>query len=362
MNRRLIALFSLTVTLSLCFGLGCAKQDPSASTGAPTTTTSAVTVQTTEVGEAAFPKTLPLTGSLRGEAEADLAAGTNGRLVKVAFDRGTKVKKGDVLAVVDTRQAQISAAEAAVGADLAKEQVANADRECARTKALYDRGALAKAEYERLTDQCRTSSLNARAAGLRAAQAGQTVYDGTIRAPFDGTIADRWIDVGEFVRADSRVATLVNPSALKLEFSAPERLLGTIKNGDSVAFRVQSQPLQSFRATIMRTGIAVRESTRDLPFEARVDHSDLLLPGMFAEVHVTIGTETTPCVSPKAIVQKDGKTYAWVVEQGRANLRVVSVGITQDGLISVPRGLHKGDRVVLDPQPSITNGAPVGVL
>ncbi len=350
------AMFVLTTIGTMALVAGCSKKVATEVTKeAPP-----VSVQSVEVGEGVFPKTIPLTGSLRGESHSDLAAGTTGRLVKVSFERGSHVKKGDVLAVVDVRQAQIAAAEATVSAALAKEQLASTTRDCARTKTLFEKGALSQAEYDRTSDQCRNAALQARAADYRSTQAGHTLQDGWIRAPFAGTIAERTIDVGEFVRADSRIGTLVTNDALRLEFSTPEALLGAVKAGDKVSFQVPSQPGKQFEATVTRTGIAVREATRDVPFEASVDNSArVLLPGMFAEVRLQTGTETLPSIPPTAIVERDKKKYVYVIENGRANLRIVSAGAEENGRVGILRGLRKGERAIVSPKADLPNGAAV---
>jgi membrane fusion protein, multidrug efflux system len=355
-----------TVLLAASVAACASKGDGAATSNTAVASEPVIRVTTTEVSGGSFPVMMPLTGTLRGDAEADVAAGTNGRLIKVTVVRGAKVKKGDTLAIVDTRQAQISAAEASVSAKLAQEQVTTATRECERTQALFDKGAIAKAEYDKLSDQCRTSALSAQAANYRAAQAGQVVSDGVIRAPFDGLVAEKFVEQGEFVRADSRIATVVTPNSLRLEFAIPEQLVGQVKNGDEVSFRVPSQPGKQFRAKVSRLGIAIREATRDLPIEAYVEPSDKqlapgqLLPGMFAELALSTGVQATNAVSQAAVVTRSGKQYVYVAEKDRATLRAVTTIGQLGDQVGVSRGLQKGERVIVSPPAGLSNGARIG--
>lgn len=357
MNRTFSRFLVATAFVGACgsFGLvGCKAK----TTEAPKAPVTKVKVVTSTIEEALAPRILPLTGSLRGEQHSNLAAGSSGRIVKIAVERGTEVKKGEVVALVDTRLAQISAAEASASAELAKAQVESSTRECARYKTLLEKGGVSKAEYDRLTDQCRTSSLSAKAADLRVAQAGQNVADGVIRAPFSGVVADRWVDVGEFVRNDSRVITLVTMDPLRLEFAVPEVHIALVKKGGKVSFTVPSQPKRTFTGVVKFLGAAVRESTRDLAIEAVVDNADRsLAPGMFAEVSLALGEEPTPFVPTSAIIERDHRAFLFIVEDGRAAERIVTLGAKAGDRTAVSLGVKKGERVVVGPPAELSNGA-----
>lgn len=319
-----------------------------------------VAVTTSPVVNQAMPRVLPLTGSLRGEEQSDLAAGTAGRLLRVSIERGSEVKKGDILAVVDTRAAQLTAAEAKTSAALAAAQGANAARDCERYKALFDKGSISRAEYDKFTDQCKTSDLSAKAAEIRAAQAGQTVSDGIIRAPFSGVIADRWVDVGEFVRTDTKVVTLVTMNPLRLEFAVPEARMNLVKKGAEVTFHVPSQPGKDWKGTVKFMSAAVREASRDVVVEATVSNPDrALAPGMFAEVELSLGDEPTTVVPKNTIVTREGLSHLFVVEDGRAIERVVALGPTKEGVVAITRGVKEGDKVIVAPPPELSNGSYV---
>lgn len=354
-SSRLPGFAVLALAASVSTGLVACKPKATEAAKAPITK---VKVATATVEEALAPRILPLTGSLRGEQQSDLAAGAAGRLVKVGVERGSEIKKGDVIALIDTRLAQISAAEASASAALAKAQVESAERECARYKTLLDKGGVSKAEYDKLTDTCRTSTLSAKAAEFRAAQAGQNVADGVIRAPFTGVVADRWVDVGEFVRADSRVVTLVTMDPLRLEFAVPEVHINLVKKGGKVTFTVPSQPKKVYSGVVKYLGAAVRESTRDLAIEATVENTDrALAPGMFAEVNLALAEAPTAFVPKSAIVDRDGRSFLFVVEDGRASERIVTLGVSEENRTAISLGVKKGEKVVVAPPAELSNGA-----
>lgn len=317
-----------------------------------------------EIGKAeplGVKKTVQLTGALRGDVEADLAANVNGRVISVKVSPGDRVKKGDILVTVDTSLANLVASEAGTQVELAKSRVSAAERECERGKSLATAGAISKAELDRLQDQCRTSSLDLRAASARASQASKNVSDGTVRAAVDGVILDRFVEAGEYVRSDSKVARIASSNALRLDVDVPEIHVAAAGRGAPLLVRVTAYPGRTWTTEIDRPGVSVRSASRDARAEAPLTNEDgALLPGMFAMVDLTIGEETLPTLPTSAIVEKEGKARVFVVTGGKANERIVVLGppISADR-VSIRRGLTATDEVVLAPPADLANGRGV---
>ena len=193
--------------------LACKRPSAGAEPPPPTVKVATAKVQTTEAKLEDAPTWLLLTGQLKGAHETDLAANVAGRVVSTKVERGSKVKAGDVVATVDVRAAALSAAEAKAQAANAKAQAEAAKVDCARAKALGASGAISKAELDRLDAQCTSSDLMVSAMDARSALAAQNVGDGVIRAPFAGSISERFVDVGTYVHADTKVVTMVEPDS-----------------------------------------------------------------------------------------------------------------------------------------------------
>ncbi len=342
-----------------CAGLvtgavGCRRVEAASTDARPRET---VHLETVEAREQPMPRSLALTGTLRGERQADIAANATGRVVRTFVERGAGVKEGDLLAALDVRGASLTAAEAQASAALARAQVDSAQRECGRFQRLLAEGAISAAESDRASDACRTSPLSLQAVESRARAAALVVGDGSIRAPFAGVVVERLVEVGTYVRADSRVVTLVTLDPLKLELSVPEASLGGVKEGAAVSFTVAAYPDRPFQGTIRRVGAAVREATRDVVVEATVPNADRALrPGMFATAKVVVGEAPAPVVPRSALVAKEGLTHAFVVVDRRVEERVVRTGPEQGGLVALVAGVKAGDRVVAAPAPTLQNG------
>jgi membrane fusion protein, multidrug efflux system len=316
-----------------------------------------VAVTTEVVVPLKVPRSLRLTGTLRGNREAELAANSSGRVVSVSMERGAPVKMGQVLATLDLRAATLSAAEARAQAESVRAQEEQARQECERYEALKAKGALSELEYTQRMTQCRTLPLSAEAATARAALATQTVGDAEIRAPFSGVIAERYLELGQYVRQDSRVATLVATDPIRLEFAVPEAEVGKVAEGSAVTFRVSAHPDQRFRGSIRFVSGVVRRDTRDLVVEAVIENRERkLLPGMFAEVELTVGAQELPSVPQTALVQREEHARVFVLNQGRVEERVLALGPTQNGRVAVLQGVSAGERVVTSDPSGLING------
>lgn len=317
-------------------------------------------VQTTSAVLEDAPSWLLLTGQLKGARETDLAANVAGRIVATKVERGTRVRSGDPIATVDVRAAALSAAEAQAQAANAKAQADAARLDCDRAKTLVASGSISKAELDRLDAQCRSSELMVSAMAARSQLAAQNVGDGIIRAPFAGSISERYVDVGTYVHADTKVVTMVDLDQLRLEVAIPETSIAAAKPGAKVRFSVAGYPDRLFDGTVRYVAASVRSATRDIVAEAVVEDPDgLLRSGMFAAVRLQQATQKTPAIPKQAVVLRDGKPSAFVVASGRLEQRYVQTGEELGELVAVNRGVADGEKVVVAPAADLSNGQAV---
>jgi membrane fusion protein, multidrug efflux system len=346
----------LLITLSSAWG--CKGQAAEASTGP--VEKPAVVVQTEPVLRIDVPRTLRLTGTLRGDRETDLAANANGRVLATSVERGEQVKPGQVLAKLDTRAASLSAAEARAQVDSSRAQEEQARLECDRYEQLKAKGAITDIEYQQKITQCRMLPLNVQAASARAALAAQNVGDGLIRAPFAGVVTERFVEVGQYLRQDSRVVTIVSADPLRLQITVPEAQVAAVKEGADVSFSVAAYPERRFGGKVRFVSGALRASTRDLVAEAVVPNPErLLLPGMFADVELVVGTERLPSVPARAVVEQDDQARLFAVVAGRLEERVVALGPKLGDRVSIRRGVREQEPVVVSGLSGLSNGQRV---
>ena len=347
---------------ALLFALGLLMAGCSRSSAASVETKPAVMakvhVDTVTIAEQAVPKLLRLTGVLSSNERTDLAANASGRVTKTFVERGDHVAQGALLAQLDARSAALSRAEAEANATSTSEQLKNARTDCQRYVGLLAKGAITQQEYDKQATSCQTQAASEEAARARAAQAVQTISDSSIRAPFSGVIAERFVHVGDYVHADTRVVTLLVDNPLRLELTVPEANVASVHPGVAVSFQSVAVPGRTFTAVVKYMGGEIREATRDLVVEAVTDNADhALLPGMFVTAELPVGEVTLPVVPAQAIVSHNEVENVFAVVDGHLEERVVQVGPRAGNLVAIADGVKTGETVAVSPPPTAVDGA-----
>lgn len=344
------AAVALALLLTGCGASGTAEKKPDA---APIAVTTAV------AATQAMPDTIALTGELVASEEAHVSADTNGVVTSIRVERGQHVDKGDVVATVDARVAQLSADAAAAQRSLAEVQLQSAQDECTRAEALHQQGAMPQAQYDRALSQCQAQTRALQAAQANASLAGTSLSKAQIRAPFSGTVGEKLVDVGEFIAAAQPVITLYTDDALRVRFSVPERQSVAVVEGQVARFAVTAAPEDWREAIVRYVSPALRAPARDLVVEAEVADPTGLRPGMYAQVGLAVA-ETPRVTVPDAAITTEGTvSKVYVVRSDRAFATIVKRGATLDGSTAVLTDLAAGDVVVLNAPEGLHDGSRV---
>ncbi len=319
-----------------------------------------VKVDTAEVAHQKMPRFLTLTGSVNADRQSEVAANVAGRVAATYIERGMPVKAGQVLAVVDSKAAGFQAAAAVAQSQAAQTQVTLAKQDCDRADALFAQGAIPKSEYERQKSQCTAQLYQANAAQANADLAGKLAGDTVIRAPIDGFIGERYVNVGEYVQPVSKVASVYAINPARVTISVPEAATALIKTGQTLDIEVSAYPDRVFPATVRFVSPALRQNTRDLIIEAVAKNDDgSLKPGMFATVKLAVGEEEEPTVPVDAIKAEGTIKRLFLARNGQAFEIVVQTGVVRDGRIAVLEPLNAGERVIVKPPPGLRDGSSI---
>ncbi len=276
---------------------------------------------------------LTATGTLLAWEEVALNAEVAGRVVSVGFSEGAFVRRGQMLAVLNTDVivAQTGALQAQL--DLARVQGA-------RQQALFDIGGLSAAALDQARSQVRV--LEAQVAQQRA-EAGRR----RIVAPFAGQIGLSDLAVGAYVSPGQPIATIRVTRPLKLEFAVPERYAGRIRAGAVVDFRVPGID-ETLSGTVYASEPAVEAATRAFTVRARVGNAEgRLQPGTFAEVTLVLDrVEGAVMVPASALTPGADSAFVWTIRGGEAVKQRVATGVRTDTEVQITRGVAAGDSVV----------------
>lgn len=311
--------------------------------------------------EAPAPDQLTLTGIIAADQRSEVTADTAGKVINVMVERGKRVKLGDPMIQLDVRQAALSAREANANLQSARAQRSLAEEECKRAKTLLDKGAITRSEYDRQMTACTSALQQVSAAEARTAMIAKSVADGLVRAPFDGMIAEKMVTPGEWVAPGKPLLTLVDDDPLRIELSVPEVAIRSIKPDQIVKLTTVSHPDKVYDAKITRIGAEIGR-TRSLIVEATIEkaQSTDLVPGMFAEAKVTIGTTLRPVVPAEAVAKRGKTMHAFVVVEGEVQDRVVQLGpAPAPGQVSILQGVAKGEKVVAKVTEQVVDGLRV---
>ncbi|MEO8699166.1 MAG: efflux RND transporter periplasmic adaptor subunit [Kofleriaceae bacterium] len=336
---------------------GCGKKDGGESSKKPEAPPVKVALVTANV--APTPEQIVLTGMVAADQRAEVTADTQGKVIDVMVMRGKRVKAGDPVVRLDVQTAALGVREAQANLASARAQRALAEEECKRTKDLLAKGAITKSEYDRQITQCTAALEQVSAAEARTAMMAKSVRDGLVRAPFDGVVADKNVTPGEWVAPGRSLFTLVDDDPLRIELSVPEAAVRAIQMDQIVELTSVAYPDKRYLAKVTRIGAEIGR-TRSLIVEATIDKGSDLVPGMFAEAHLTIKQVERPVLPAAAVVRRGKVWHAFVVVKGELEDRIVQLGPQPSkDQVSIVQGVLKGDKVVAKVTEQIVDGLRV---
>ena len=187
----------------------------------------------------------------------------------------------------------------------------------------------------------------------------------TIRAPFDGYVSARPVAVGQYVALTNKIATVVKTQILKLQLQVPEGQAARVKLGMEVQATVAAYADRRFTGKVTAVNPAVDPGSRSFIVEAKFPNPDLTLrPGMFATGQIFLPGGEQAVFVPKNAVVSDAATNSsqvFVIDNGKARLRVVQVLNGEGGQVRVLAGVNGGERVAVNKLADLYEGCPVEV-
>lgn len=288
-------------------------------------------------------------GEVRARQESTLGFRVGGNIVERRVDVGDRVRRGDVLAVIDAGdfEAQARAASAQLAAAQAEATRASADR--TRFAALGRDRLVSKSavEAQDASAAAAQGQVNAARAQLDVAR-NQAAYT-RLRAPVDGVIASRTAEAGQVVAAGQAVFTLAADGAREVVFAVPESAIGQFRVGQPVQVETWSQAGRRWPGTVREIGPAADPASRTYAARVAVEApDDALQLGQSARVYVLRGAAASTLRVPLGALQRDGDASAvWVVEPtGTLRLQPVRIGPFAEDSVPVLSGLKPVDLVV----------------
>jgi RND family efflux transporter MFP subunit len=287
-------------------------------------------------------RTLDLPATIHGYVETPIYAKIAGYLKTIQVDKGDRVQRGEVLAVLEAPELDKQVADAKANYWLASVT----DR---RTQALLKQGVIAAQQ----ADTSHAQMLQARASyeQLRAMQDYKIVT-----APFDGIITARYVDPGALIPQTTTasngnpIVAMATMAPLRVYIDVPQSLALFIRNGDEAKITVYERPGRTFTGPIMRHPEALNSASRTMLTEIDLPNKDLALyPGMYAKAEITVATaESGEMVRDDSLVFRNGKVYVPVVRNDHLHLVEVTLGYDNGQTVVVKGDVHDDDLVALN--------------
>ncbi|WNB77947.1 efflux RND transporter periplasmic adaptor subunit [Methylomonas koyamae] len=304
-----------------------------------------------EVRREQWPAKIASVGSLRAVAGINLSNEVAGQIKAIHFQSGQSVKQGQLLLELDsaTDQAELKGLEA---------ELRLAELHYQRSAQMLEKKFVSQADYDQnlaLVDKAK--------AAVAAKQS--VIAKKQIKAPFDGEIGIRQVDLGQYLAEGSAIVNLEKLDPIYLDFSLPERQLGLLGNGQQVEINVAAYPERRFSGTITALSPAVDLGSRAVNIQAKFNNAQKLLrPGMFAQVAINSGKSSDVLTVPDTAVTYNpyGDSVFLAVTAGNGltvQSRQVRTGQSRGGRVEILEGLQAGDRVVSAGQLKLRNGMPI---
>lgn len=308
------------------------------------------------------------TGKIRSKQEATLSVQASGPLTRVLVKVGDKVKKGQLLAQVDTSNVRIAVEQARAARALASASLDGATTEVERARLLAQSGSLARAGLDKAEIGFRQAQAQAAQAAAALQNAEEVLRDASLTAPFDGIITARHKNVGDTVTSSTAILALVDVEGIEVRALVPEAVIDRIQAG-SVAQGTLNPSGAKFQAKVTNLGAVIDPQSRTVEVLADVvpgSSKAVLRPGALVELEFSPAAADEGLAGlflPAQAVGTQGPTgFVWVVEEGKAQRREVKVQRVLPGYVRVVEGLKPEERVVADASLPIQDGASVRVV
>lgn len=317
----------------------------------------AVRVAAVEPGPVA--RVIEAAGSLHGVREAVLSAKVMGTVVEIRKRAGEPVRRGEIVLVLDDREVAGNIGQAEGALAQARAAASLAESNFKRFEILFAKGAASQLEL----DQARFAHESAQGAVRQAEGAMSTAgsYGAEITAPFDGQVVDQLVEVGDLAAPGRPLMRVEDGRSLRLHVSLSERNMNAAKTGDRVEVVVPSVAGKSWTGTVAEVVPVIDPATRSQLVKIDVLADPALRSGLYARARFAAGEREALSVPRRAVIRRGGMQGVFIADGERASFRLLELADAAGDVMEVLSGLAAGDRVVLDPPATLTEGAAIEV-
>jgi RND family efflux transporter MFP subunit len=311
-----------------------------------------------------------LPGNVQPFITSPVYARTNGYLKKWYFDIGAHVKKGQLLAVIETPEVDQQLQQARSNLSTAQANLELATITKTRYQGLLKKHAVSQQDADNAVGTYNANKAIVQADQAAVDQYGALVSFEKVYAPFDGVITARNTDIGDLINSGStaNVKTdlfhIAQPGMLRVFVNVPEEYSRGIKVDMTADLALAEFPGRTFQGKLVRTAEAINMTTRTLLVEIDVANpTNTLLTGSYAEVHMKVPTQASALIIPvNTLIFRSEGLRVGVVKDGKATLTSVTPGHDFGNQIEIVAGLKPDDQIIINPPDSVVTGQQVQIV
>lgn len=343
------ALIRSIAVLSIAALAGCGSGDP-APVADETAEEAPIPVEVALVRSGSISAAYAATATLEADAEAQVVPRIGGQVVELMVEEGDRVNAGDVLARIDDDRLRLELIRA-------EAELSRLRQDLNRQREMHARDMIATEAFDRLRFEVEAQEAQVELASLELSYSA-------ITAPIDGVVSRRMVKVGNRVNTADPAFVVTALEPLIATLNVPERELARLQADQTATVRVDALPGESFSGRIERISPVVDAASGTFRVTVELtDHGERLRPGMFGRFQVVYDNRDAVALAPvEAVISEDARESVFVIENGEAQRREVTVGYRNNGDYEIVSGLEPGEQVVVTGQTSLASGARVQVL
>jgi len=311
---------------------------------------------------------LSYTGVIEAWKKIIITPDIGGKIAKIHVEEGDNVKKGQLLAEIDTRAIRLQLEQTRAGLAVAEANFKDAQRNMERMERLKSEKAVSEQQYEKIKLAFEAAGAQLKQARSSLNLARHNLDVSLMKAPFSGIVASKNAEVGDVINPmmggfspNSGVLTLMDFSRVIIEMDVSHQDIVRIKKGQAAQLRVTAFPNKVFHGNVSLVNMTADPLTKKFKVEVKVENADLdLRPNTFGEVTLEINTHENALVIPQKAVL--GNQYVFLAKNNSTVERIdLILGLQNTEMIEVVKGLKDGDLVVIEGNYSLEDGAKIDI-
>jgi len=369
---RLIANYKLKILLAAgVIGLVGCSENKQATQAAPERVEGG---EITEIRDATVPDFVEVTGTVRAVLSAQLASQVMGTIRRVNAREGDRVRRGQVLVLIDEAQQQAAYAGAKASLQASQESIAAAEADFTlaettlkRYQMLYEKRSLTPQEYDEVKTRLTSAVARRGAARANLTQAEARVIEAKaavdftrVLAPFDGVVTSKLAEPGAMAMPGVAMLIVEDPSRFRLEVQVDESQIPAVKFGEPVSMTIDGLGSQSIEGKVTQIVPAADPASRTFTVKIDLPSNPEIRSGLFGRARFPRGQREAIEIPEDAVLKRGQLQAVYVVDSERlASLRFVTLGSASGGRVEVLSGLQSGDRIVTRPRDRQLSGKQV---